>query len=380
MRPEIPRLQPRHINFLGNAAVSASLIFVPLWATQLKATTEQLGFIVAAYNGSILVASYVFGRAADVHGSRRILRAGLVLGALAAFLQVFAADPVTVFLTRAFLGFCVGMYPAALLAYARTADRLMGRFAAWGSLGWALGTLLAGFADKLSPGEPQPIFVLSSVLFLAGFAVSAGAPLAGEGTLSVPLFPVALIRRNLPIYLSMLIRHTGANMVWVIFPLYMQRDLHMDGFQIGIAYTLNPIVQFLVMRELDRFRSTVLVGVGLAASAATFVSFALAKDFAQILLTQVLLGVAWGTLYVGALQFITERNRETATAGGILSSVLSVSSIVGPIVGGVLATGNNYLVPMYVAAAMSGLALVTYWVQIRNARLPRPAPVTRSSD
>ncbi len=380
MRPEIPRLQPRHINFLGNAAVSASLIFVPLWATQFKATTGQLGFIVAAYNGSILVASYVFGRAADIHGSRRILRAGLMLGALAAFLQVFAADPVTVFLTRAFLGFCVGMYPAALLAYARTADRLMGRFAAWGSLGWALGTLLAGFADKLSPGEPQPIFVLSSVLFLAGFAVSAGAPLAGEGTLSVPLFPVALIRRNLPIYLSMLIRHTGANMVWVIFPLYMQRDLHMDGFQIGIAYTLNPIVQFLVMRELDRFRSTVLVGVGLAASAATFVSFALAKDFAQILLTQVLLGVAWGTLYVGALQFITERNRETATAGGILSSVLSVSSIVGPIVGGVLATGNNYLLPMYVAAAMSGLALVTYWVQIRNARLPRPAPATRSSD
>ena len=370
---------PRHINALGNAAVAASLIFIPLWAYQLGATVEQLGFIVAAYNGMVLVASYVFGRAADIHGSRRILRAGLLLGALAAFLQVFGRDPLTVLLTRAFLGFCVGMYPPALLAYARSADRLVGNFAAWGSLGWAGGSLLAGVAALATPSL-QPIFALSALLFLAGFAVSPGAPSVEAGKINVPMFPTALIRRNLPIYLTMLIRHTGANMVWVIFPLYMQNSLHMDEFQIGIAYTLNPVVQFLVMRKVDRFRSTSLVAVGLVASASTFLSFTLARDFLQILLTQVLLGVSWATLYVGSLQYIVERNPETATAGGILSSVMSVSSIVGPITGGILATGDNYVVPMYAAAAMSGAALVTYWVQLRRARAPGPAPATRSSD
>src|SRR3972149_2133375 len=304
------------------------------------------------------------------HGLRRARRA------LPASLQLFASDPVTVVLTRVFLGFGVGMYPAALLAYARSADRLMGHFAAWGSLGWALGPLLAGFAALFATGDTRPIFVMSSILFLAGFAASAGAPPAGEGPMTGPPFPLALLQRDPPIYLTMLIRHTGANMVWVIFPLYMRDSLGMTGFQIGIAYTLNPIVQFLVMRELDRFRSTSLVAVGLAASAATFLSFTFARDFAQILLTQVLLGLAWATLYVGALQFITERNRETATAGGILGSVMSISSLVG----GVLATGNNYLLPMYVAAGMSGLALVTYWFQIRNARRPQSAPATRSSD
>lgn len=381
MRPRAPRLLPRHVNFLGNAAVSASLIFIPLWAVQLGASVELLGFIVAAYNGSILVASYLFGREADIHGSRRILRAGLLLGSLAAILQVLAADPVTVLLTRAFLGFCVGMYPPALLAYAQTADRVMGRFAAWGSLGWALGTLLAGLADFIQPGAVQPIFVLSSLLFLAGFAVSAGAPLSGSGTLRrVPLFPAALIRRNLPIYVAMLIRHTGANMVWVIFPLFMRDVLGMDLFQIGVAYTLNPLVQFAVMRKLDRFRSSTLVLTGLVASAATFVAFALTRDFLQVLLGQVLLGFAWATLYVGSLQFIVERNPETATAGGILGSVMSISSIVGPVLGGILATGNNYLLPMYVAAAMSGVALVTYWFQVRNGRLRAPAPAARSPD
>ena len=134
------------------------------------------------------------------------------------------------------------------------------------------------------------------------------------------------------------------------------------------------------MRRVERYRSTTLVGVGLAASAATFVSFTLARNFAEILVTQVLLGFAWATLYVGALQYIVDRNRETATAGGILSSVLSISSIVGPITGGILAFGNHYLIPMYAAALMSGIALVTYWVQLRGLPARGPAPAIRSGD
>jgi len=373
-------MRPRDVNLLATAAVSASLIFVPLWADKLHATTEQLGFIVAAYNGAVLVASYVFGRAADVHGSRRILQAGLALGALAAFLQVFAQDPISALLTRTFLGFCVGMYPPALLAYAHSADPVMGNFVAWGSLGWAAGTFLAGLSDRIAPGDTTPVFLVSSLLFVAALAVSWGARAGAKATIPVPLFPMDLIRRNVALYLTMLIRHTGANMVWVIFPLYMRDNLGMDGFQIGIAYALNPLVQFLVMQRLERFRSTVLVGVGLAASVATFVSFTLARDFAEILLTQVLLGFAWATLYVGALQFLVDRNKETATAGGILSSVLSISSIVGPIVGGVLALGKNYLYPMYAAAILSAVALVMYWVQLPIAPGPPQAPAARSGD
>ena len=373
-------MRPRDVNLLATAAVSASLIFVPLWADRLRASTEQLGFIVAAYNGSVLVASYVFGRAADIHGSRWILQAGLGLGAIAALLQIVAGDPVSALVTRAFLGFCVGMYPPALLAVAHSEDRMMGAYSAWGSLGWAGGTFLAGFSDLIAPGDTTPVFVLSAVLFVAAFLVSRRTPSGIAGTLSIPLFPVDLIRRNLPIYLTMLIRHTGANMVWVIFPLYMRDVLRMSGFEIGIAYALNPLVQFVVMTRLGRFRSTLLVGVGLVASAATFVSFTLARNFVEILLTQVFLGFAWATLYVGALQFIVDRNRETATAGGILSSVLSISSIVGPIAGGVLAFGRNYIIPMYAAAAMSGIALITYWIQLRVAPAPPRAPAARSGD
>jgi len=373
-------VRPRHINFLANAASSASLIFIPLWAAQLGASVEQIGFIFAAYNGSILVSSYLFGRAADLHGSRKILQAGLVLASVASFLQVFAFEPATVTVTRVFLGFSVGMYPAALLAYARTSDRAIGPFAAWGSLGWGLGSFLAGFADVFAPSDARPIFILSSLLFLATFGLALSARPEAAGTFSIPLFPVALIKRNLPVYVAMLIRHTGANMIWVIFPLFMRDRLGMTGLEIGIAYALNPVVQFVVMRQLDRFRSTTLVAIGLIGSALTFLSFTVAQNFPQMLLTQVLLGFSWATLYVGSLQFIVDRNPETATAGGILGSVLSISSILGPIIGGVLSAGGNYLLPMYVAAGMCIAAFAAYWFELRTSPTPARAPATRSGD
>ena len=380
-----PGVRPRHINLLANAAGSASIIFIPLYARQFAATNDQIGFIVASFNGFVLFASFVFGRAADLYGIRRFLRAGLALSAVAALTQIVAHDPWTVALSRAFLGFTSGMFPAALLAYAKTADRLIGRFASLGSLGWAVGTLAAGFLDWISPGVLWPVFGFSAGLYFAGFLLSGGAPLAPEGRVRIPFLPVEVLRRNLPIYLSVLIRHTGANMVWVIFTLYLADIGRMSGLQIGIVFTLNPLVQFLVMRRTDRLSSGTLLATGLGLSAVTFLTFTVSADFAWILGTQVLLGVSWATLYTGALRFIAEQNREMATAGGLLTGVLSVSSIIGPIAGGLLSSTQadlraSYVVPMYAAGAMSLASLVAYlWARPAPA-VPTRAPAARSSD
>ncbi len=379
-----PALRPRYINFLANAAGSASVIFIPLYARQVQATNDQIGFIVAAFNGFVLVASFVCGRGADLYGIRRFLRVGLVLSAVAAGTQILAFDPWTIALSRALLGFASGMFPAALLAYAKSADRLVGRYAAFGSLGWALGTLVAGIVEWLSPGILWPVFATSSVLYFAGFLLATGAPPAPKARLRIPLFPVEVVRRNFPIYLSILIRHTGANMVWVIFTLYLWDIGKLDGLQIGIVYTVNPLVQFLVMRWTDRRQSETLVATGLGLSALTFLTFTISVNFWWVLGTQVLLGISWATLYTGALRFMAERNRETATAAGLLTSVLSISSIIGPIAGGLVSSTQadltaSYVVPMYVAAAMSLSSLVAYlWA--RSQAVPGRVPAARSAD
>ena len=376
-------MRPRHINFLTNASASASGLFIPIYASALGASPEQLGFIVASYNAFILFSNLFFGRAADVQGARKILRLGLLLSAVAALTQPLAYDSVTLILSRALLGFCIGMYPAALLAYAKTADRPMGRFAALGSLGWAMGTLSAGLLSWLAPTVLWPVFGLSAALYLVAFFLAGAAPTEAAGRFRIPFLPLAVIRRNLTIYVSILIRHTGANMVWVIFTLYLVDIGHMSGLQVGIVYMLNPLVQFLVMARTDRIGSGALLATGLGLSAVTFVTFTVSADFVWILGTQVLLGISWATLYTGALRFIAERNPEIATAGGLLGSVLSISSILGPIAGGLLSSTQadvraSYVVPMYVAAAMSLGSFVVYLAARPAAPIRGRAPAARS--
>ena len=229
-----------------NAAASASGLFIPLYARAppISASPEQIGFIVAAYNGFILFASFLFGRAADTRGAGRVLRLGILASAVAAIAQPLAFDPWSLAASRAALGFTVGMYPAALLVYSKTADRLMGKFASYGSLGWALGNLVAGLAAQFDPGAFWRVFAISSGLWFVAFFAAA----------AMPLVPLGVIRRNGAVFSMMFVRHTGANMVWVIFPLFLREVRGFDDLQIGIAYAVNPIVQFAVMQRIDRVR------------------------------------------------------------------------------------------------------------------------------
>ncbi len=369
--------RPRHINFLTNAAASAAGLFIPLYAVQNGATLEEVGFIVAAYNAFTIFASIFFGRAADLQGVRRILRAGLLLSAVTCLAQPFAVDPWTLLASRSLLGFCVGMYPAALLAYAKTADSLMGKFSSWGSLGWALGNLLAGVAAQLDPGVYWQVFALASAAWFLAFYLSTAAPAEAAGTMRVPLFPRKVLRRNVPVYAMMFIRHTGANMVWGIFPIYLAVVLHLDVLEIGLINAFNPFVQFVVMQGIDRYRSRTLVVAGLLGSFGTFVLFLAAWDFWSMLATQIVLGFSWATLYVGSLKFITEENVETGTAGGWFNSVTSMSSIVGPILGGFIAT-ESYALTFEIAATMSLIALGAYLFTLRHpGKGARPTAPTR---
>lgn len=371
-------MRPRYIGFLSSAAGSASALFIPVFAKQLQASPEQIGLIVAGFNAFALSSSFLFGRAADVQGGRRILRAGLGLSAVAALTQPLAFDPWSLLAVRAFLGFAVGIYPAALLAYAKTADSFMGKFASFGSLGWGAGSLAAGAVAQVFPGTFWQVFAISSGLWFVAFLGASTGFAEGTGGMRVPFFPVAIIRRNLAVYSTMFVRQTGANMVWVVFPLYLKEILGFSDLQVGAIYAFNPAIQFVVMQRIDRVGSVRLIVAGLVGSAATFILLAVVRDFVSMMATQVVLGFSFSTLYVGCLKFLTETNPETATAGGIFNSVMSFSSILGPIFGGFLAV-SSYTTPMYGAAAASAVALGVYLVSLARLKAAGRVPSGPSS-
>ena len=347
------------VQLLSQSAVFSASLFIPLFARSLGAGDFEVGAIVSLYGLAGFLSQYIFGRAADVYGVRAFLLAGLLLSAVAAPVQALARDPLQLSAARFLTGFVAGIYPPALLAYVHSTGRGMGRAVSWGSLGWGVGTMVAGLLAAY-----WRVFAASAALFALAFLAALHLPAARERRVSVPFFPVDVIRANLPVYSALLIRHIGASAIWATLPIYMSQ-LGASSLDIGALYALNAFAQFLVMYNLDRFPSAPLFLAGLVLSSLTFAVFALVRSVWLFAIPQLMIGVAWSCLYVGGLRFVAERRAEVATSTGLVGSVVSLSGIFGPALGGLVSgASGNYTTMMLLASAMTLLATGIYAHQL----------------
>jgi len=360
-------MKARAIQLLSNAGIFGPVVIVPvILQDQLGASKDLIGLIAGSFAAASFFSSYFFGRASDVHGRRLILLIGLLLSGLATALQALSiiVGGLSFFIAvRILTGFASGMFPAALMAYAYdTRGGKMGRFSAFGALGWGVGNLAVGLFGLF---YEQAYFVCAIIIF-ASFVVALKLPFAKETRMSVPLFPKALIKRNAPVYASMLIRHTGANMIWVTYPLFLI-SIGASPEMVGVIYAVNAFGQFGFMVMMDRFDPTVLVAVGLASSAATFYTFTLVGSFWEIIPSQILLAASYSSLYVGSLRYVMDRNEEKATASGLLSSTMSVSGIIGPVLGGLAASAFDFKGTIMIATLMSVAALGIFFYALNRS-------------
>lgn len=345
----------------------SAFTFVPILAREsLNISEIFVTVIVGGYASASFIASYIFGRAGDLYGRRIVIRLGLLLSMVTFGLLLLSSSFETLFVVRVMNGFCVGIYPGALAAYAYESEMKMGRFATWGAAGWGVGTLFAGYAAGFNI---YYAFLMATLFLAIAFGSALTLPDIPREIVKVPWFPVETFKRNASIYFAVFLRHSSAFAIWTLWPLFLF-DLGGDPFSIAIVQATNAIAQVLFMVTItDRLDSKKLVSIGLVSSAITFLLFPLARNVIEILPTQVLLGFAWATLYVGALKFVTENNKERSTASGLLASMLSLSGVVGPIIAAVIYTiWPGYVPIMLYAAIMSLVAYGLFWLNGRYRR------------
>lgn len=340
------------IQFLLNSAVMLSWIFIPSLSKELGASNIEIGLIGASYGVSVFLSSYIFGRASDMIGRKVFINLGLGLGAVSFFLQAFASGVLTLAVLRFIAGFTVGIATTPLIAYVFETGGRMGKLSSYGSLGWALGNILAGIIAVY-----WQLFALSSLFFFLAFLISLRLPRAKARRVKIPLFPKEVIKRNLGVYLSYFLRNTGASSIWVIFPIFLA-EIGASKFWIGVIYFLNSGSQFVMMRFVDRFRDTHLISLGVLVSTIVFLSYSFATHFTQVIPLQILLALSWSCLYVGSLMYMTERNIERATSVGMLTSVISISGAFGPFLGGIISQIYGFREVMYFAAFLSFIGFI----------------------
>lgn len=345
---------------LTNLAIETSLIFLPLFAQELGASELQVGIIGGAYGVAFFLSSMAFSRQADVKGRLLFVRVGLGLGTLAFAVQTLVGDPFTLMLARALVGFCLGISSAALIAYNYEIGASTGRLASFGSLGWLLGAVVAIFIQSY-----DSLFLLSSASCALAFAVCLllnenGSRFAMRAT------TLEVVRRNLRVYVSFFLRHLGANMVWVVFPLFLA-SLGASKAWIAVISGINTGGQFVAMMFVEKLRESRLFPLGLFLSTLVFLVYSQTTRYSQVIPVQVLLAVAWSCLYVGALLLLLRKNEARATSVGFLFSIISLTGAVGPFLGGLVAQFWGYAVLMYIAAGLCLLGLGVATVRARQS-------------
>ncbi|MGY5854847.1 MAG: MFS transporter [Candidatus Thorarchaeota archaeon] len=366
------------IQMMAGAAVLSAFTYMPILAAtpEFGASEFVISIIVGAYAAASFIASYIFGRAGDIYGRRLILRSGLLLAVLTFGLLVITDSLVMLFIVRILNGFSIGMYPGALAAYAYESDMKMGRFASFGALGWGVGTLLAGFAAGYNI---YYAFLVSTVFLAVAFASALTLPSIDLVRVKVPLFPVETLKRNAGVYLAMLIRHSSAFALWTLWAPFLI-SIGADTAQIGIVQAANSLAQvFFMVTIIDMFHYRRLIISGLVTTAVAFAYFtvvAMYFNWIQILPSQILLGFSWSCLYVGALKYVTEKNEEKSTASGLLTSVMAISGIIGPIIAAIVRLyTTSYLPIMVFGVIMSFVALLIFeFVNRRNGEVKTTSP------
>ncbi|MDF1532235.1 MAG: MFS transporter [Methanosarcinales archaeon] len=350
------------IQFFTNTSIMMSMLFIPLLAGDMGANYTQVGIIMSVYGACLFVSSYFFSKVADTWDIKKMLLVGLACSAVAYSLQLFAYDPLSLAIIRGVLGICVGMYPAALIMHVYGLKRSIGKFSSFGALGWAAGFFGAGII-----GDYAPIFVVSSLMLLISFMLAAKMPNVNVQRVKVDYFSIATIKNNWNIYLTFFLRHTGAVGCWTIFPLYLV-SLGADKFWIGILYSINPLMQFFMMRRMDGLNMERIVKIGYMLSVAAFLSLLPASTYFHIIPAMFLVALSWSFLLVGSTELLLQRNTDKATAAGYLNSVISLSMITGALFGGVVSNvwGFN---AVFIGAA--GLSLVSLAISGTTIRQPR---------
>jgi MFS family permease len=357
------------VQLLSNASVVALIVYVPLLARDLGANSSQIGLLVGVYQGTLFLSSVVFGRWADYGDRKRFVVYGLIVSSVAIAVHSLVRGLGGLFLARAIAGLCVGVFPAALMAYFYDRSTLLGRFTGFGSLGWGAGALALGLL------RPDWIFPCAAAVTVLTAILPAIGLKHQHVRLSQPFMDGRVLRRNWRLYLSFLLRHLGAYSIWTIFPVYLS-DLGANRFWVGAVYAINPLGQFVFMNLFERANEKLLIAVGFILSVLVFAAFGVATNFKQVIPIQVFLALSWSCLYLGSLKELMRLNPERSTAAGMFQSVSSLAAVGGALLEGV--TGAfGYRTVMFVAAGLALAGGLLYQL-VKEAPVGQRAPERRA--
>ena len=191
-------------------------------------------------------------------------------------------------------------------------------------------------------------------------------------------------KKLLPVFVVVLIDLLGLTIIIPLMPLYAT-SFGANALTIGFLGAAYPVMQFigapLLGRLSDRYgRKPVL----LFSQLGTFIGFIIlgfANSLWLLFLARIVDGLSGANIATAQAVIsdkTTERNRTQGL--GLLGAAFGLGFVVGPVIAflSLAASGNDYRVPAFVAAAFSALSIFLTWFWLEES-LPKGRPLTKKA-
>jgi DHA1 family tetracycline resistance protein-like MFS transporter len=184
----------------------------------------------------------------------------------------------------------------------------------------------------------------------------------------------------------------GFSLILPLLPFYAS-TFDASPSLVGLLLAANAVTQLigapLIGRLSDRYGRRPMLLVSIAGTALSFTLLGLANSLWMLFLSRLLDGLLGGNISL-AQAYITDvtDEGERAKGLGLVGAAFGIGFIFGPVLGGVLSTGDNFARPALIAAALSLVNLVGVLLFLpeslppeersRRAQSPATAPSARA--
>lgn len=379
------------------------LPLLPFFAEHLGASPTVVGLLVSSFAACQLVAGPILGRLSDVYGRRRMLLLSQV-GTLIGFIILgFAHTLFLVFLSRIIDGVTAGniSLAQAYIADVTAPEKRAQSFAVIGiafGLGFLIGPGISGFLSQFGFIYPVMAAAALSATSIAAtyFLLPETRPMEADGSvprrrsiLDTEMFARAFRRPELGSLLVQFFAFTFAFGLFMSgFPLFAERRYVWEGRpfgpkEVGYIYAyigmLGIVQQAFVGRLVKRFGEPALIRSGFILSVVGFAATAFIYDIPPLLVASAVASTGTTFLRPALTSLITQfaGRHEQGSIIGLTQSLMSISQIVAPLLGGILIDHGQLVAwALLVSTVMVGGLLVSL-LGPRSATPATPTLVSR---
>ena len=353
-------------------ALGYGIIFPLLYSYSQKfgLTDFQNGLLFALFSLCQFLSTPIIGRLSDKYGRRPLLILSVGGTAVSFFMTAFAPNVFILFLSRALDGITAGNIPVTSAVISDTTapkDRARGFGIIGASFGFgfvfgpAISAITVQFGDSVPfiiAGVIATIATLSTALFLPETNVHMGEVKEGKLFDLEKLFGALFDKMVGLTLLISLVYSTAFSMFIYAFQPFSVKILHLNPTQISLIFSSLGIVGlisqvFLLHRVTKKLGAKKTFASASLIVGSVFVAIFFVKSFIPFVVAMMVMGLANSAL--GPLiQTILSQETDAKSQGtiqGINTSYISIGQIVGPILGGVLAT-RGIPIPFLAAAVL----------------------------